>query len=361
MERSYDAFVSFADSDRELALKLKALFKVAGLEAYVATQDLAEAGEPRWRREITTAIRSSAVFVPIYTRRSLDRRWVMYELGVADCAAKKVFATKTAAVTFGEIRDLPGVDEPFVYEIGTPAGLSNLLLNVAQQSGRDRKKLEGLVHNVVNTSQEAESVLRAARTRWIFVAGSRPSNSPTFQRLRSMKDAGATPEIVLEQISAELTTALLTGGFHASACPQVPHVGVASARAATTWRTHGGIDVERFRIRGMYPIDRTLRATIQEDSQKRLMQRLIEEYRQSYLCDVEAMIVLGGNEGTEEETIAALNLGVRVICVPQIGGTGERMAPRTSDYGREPLKPEHNVWKPECAEAIVRLLDKASL
>lgn len=356
MQSSHDVFVSFADSDREIAIKLRELFRIVNLSAYVAPVDLPRVGEPRWRTEIAKAIKDSAVFLPVFTKRSVNRRWVMYELGVADCAGKKVFATRTANISCEEIQSLPGVIDPWVYDLSQKQALCDVLLNVAVEAGRSREQIQKLVETMVERAPEAESVMKAARTRWVFIAGSRPRESPTFSSLRSDTDSGASPEKVLEQISRELSLALLRSGFSVSACPEVPHVGVAAAQAVTSWLTLEGGDVERFRIRGMYPIDRTLRDTVREERHRSLIQRMIDEYRQSYLPDVEAMIVLGGNEGTEEEINAGIRLGVKIFCIPQIGGTAERMYNKLGAWMQPPLHPQTTVWRSDCAEAIVKAL-----
>lgn len=288
----YGAFISFADPDRGLALSLYGLLNECGLRSYVSPENLPKAGEPDWRAQICRAIKTSSAFVPILTRSALNRRWVMYEWGVADCASVPVLGARTATASHDEIKKLPGLVDLFVYSLETEKDLADLVLAVAKHAGQDPERIQNLVRHGIKGSSHTKAILAAARTRWVFIAGSPPVNDSDFDLLRFNDDPGASPDQVLRRIAADIATALLHANFYLSACSEVPCVGQAVAEAFSGWASRAE-QWDRFRLRGMYPLDRKWRTLSAGTAASDMVAGIIHEYRLSYLRDVEALVVVG--------------------------------------------------------------------
>jgi hypothetical protein len=358
--RRGQAFISFADPDRHIAVALGRLLDECGLKAYVAPEDLPKAGEPNWRSEICKAIKSSTAFVPILTKGAIVRRWVMYEWGVADCAGLPVLGARTATASHDDIRRLPGLVDLFVYSLEAEADLVNLILAIGQHSGLDLRQIENLVRNGIAASVHARTILAAARTRWVFIAGSPPQERTQFERLRLADDPAASPEDALKRIAADIAKALLAADFHLSACSETPCVGQAVTQAFSEWAGRAE-HWDRFRLRGMYPLDRNWRTINAGVAANEMVSGIIHEYRRSYLQDVEALIIVGGNQGTEEEVRAALELEIPVFCVPIAGGVAARLWTELGGLANLPIESSAQTWRTEMADAVVKAVMAAGV
>ncbi len=135
--KRFAAFISFAEPDKELAELIRDLFYSIDTPVYTAPSELPEAGTPEWRQAIIRAIRESSAFVPIYTRHSLRRPWVLYESGVADAFKLPRFPALVSSISKQGIADLPSRDA-FIYDLWNDESIANLLTNVTLQQGGER-------------------------------------------------------------------------------------------------------------------------------------------------------------------------------------------------------------------------------
>jgi len=325
-KRKYVTFLSFADPDRELARLLSQLFAQTSAYVYFAPDDLPKAGTPEWRKEIISAIKQSSSFLPIYTRHSLRRPWVLYESGVADSVGLHRFPARVSSVSPVDIDYLPTHDA-FYYDLSDTGSLAQLVVNVCSRAGGDRDTLSGRVER--EFSEHAETVKRIremAKTRWVFIAGntakgaSEPGSGVTWYSTQSDYEAR------LRDVVEMLTETLLESGFSIAACPQVHAVGRHVTRKALDCLASKHYDQPvEFKIGGIHPIDREAREIQLTDSAKKKWLEHILAFRITYLSDQEWLLVVGGNEGTGEEFAAAQRCGLKVFAVPCFGGTGRQI------------------------------------
>lgn len=333
--RKYSAFLSFADPDRPLAGALHSLFKKLGEDTYFAPKDLPKAGTSKWREAILDGIRASHCFVPIYTRHSLDRRWVLYESGAAGYAGFEVYPALVSGVSYKDLYDVPGPDTQ-VFDISEREGLTQLAIKVCQsRTGDSWESLERKVRPTITQSRYAVRILSYARARSVFIAGNVPRGDfwkTTGMTCYNTRKGYATR---LKKFVDKLTVGLLQAGFNLVSCPTVGPVGGIVEREATGWLVENSTvgDWSRFQIDGMYPIDRDTR---ESGAPGKILEHLrlhLMEYRKRYLRNQEWLIVIGGSEGTTEEYEAARELGtVRTFAVPCFGGAAGRIC-RKRDVG----------------------------
>lgn len=337
--KKYAAFLSFAYPDKDLVDYLRSLFQQLNKQVFYSPQSLQESlkAKPKgWRRKIIDAVRDSACFVPIYTRHSLRREWVLYESGVADAFRKQRFPARSASVSPTEIEDLPGPGD-FVYDLSDKDQLAQLITNVCEQDGDDRGTVQPKVFNVVHNSPLAEAVCKLARTRWVFVAGNYPDNAAQPSSGINWFTNRADYLERLKRFCEMLTESLLEGGFSVCACPQVDSVGMhVTAKAVAYLDDTDHPPHVDFAIGGIYPIDRDARNRALSETARRKWHNHIMEFRKSYLSKQEWLVLIGGNEGTREEHDAAKKAKVKVIAIPCFGGMAASLHAKTTDSGREP-------------------------
>lgn len=362
-DEKFAAFLSFADTDRALVAELRELFSDVDLKTYFAPDNLPKGGTPAWKDAILNSIRNSSCFVPILTRNSISRPWVLYECGAADILRIPNYPGRVAGITKADIAKVPGPDA-FVYDLYELGSLTNLVLTVFRtvRGGQITKENEELVKLRVESSPHTRAIMSKARIRWIFIAGSLPKVPGHIDRMTVENRPDLHGQEVLVHITEEITQSLLDAGFSISSCSEVPVVGSVVARQVTRWMCDKGpSEIERYRIGGLYPIDRQTRERDLSPRERKLWTELFMEFRKSYLRNHEWLIVLGGNEGTEEEVEAANDLGsVRVCTVPAIGGTGLKVWEEQATGIRGPFSLEMTKWKTCYRDELVKYLQSES-
>jgi len=338
-KKKYVAFLSFAHPDKELVTCLRNLFRQLNKDAFFSPQSLQELPKTKtkeWRRKIIDAVRDSVCFVPIYTRHSLRREWVLYESGAADAYKKQRFPARSASVSPSEIEDLPSPSD-FVYDLSDKNQLAQLITNVCVHDGDDEGMIRPRVHNLVLTSPLADELCKLARTRWVFVAGNYPDNAALPTSGINWFTNRADYLERLKRFCGMLTEALLERGFSICACPQVDAVGmhVTAQAVAHLDNIHHPSHVE-FAIGGIYPIDREARKTELSETARRKWRDHIMEFRKSYLANQEWLILIGGNEGTKEEHDAAKETKVKVMTIPCFGGMAASLHAKATDSVKGP-------------------------
>ena len=315
-------FLSFADPDRELARELSQLFALVKEYAYFATEDLGRAGTPEWRKEIIRQIKKSHSFLPIYTRHSIGRPWVLYESGVADSVGLKRFAARVSNVLPAEIDYLPG-GSVLYFDLSTEEGIVALVTSVCKQKGGDKSEIAARVRRECQDNADlVKRIVAMAKTRWAFIAGNTPRGIEQPGSGVQWYTTEADYKVRLKDFSESLTEALLSNGFSIAACPQVRSVGMhVTHKALSCLDTKDYSDPVEFRISGIFPIDREARELALSETAKKKWLDHILSFRKTYLVDQEWLILIGGNEGTLEEFEAASQCGVKTFAVPCFGGT----------------------------------------
>lgn len=326
-DKEYAAFLSFADPDKELAECLRNLLSELGKKVFFAPVDLPKPGNPQWGTDIINRMRKSASFVPIYTRNSLNRPWVLYESGLADALEVPCFPAYVSSISPSEIGYSPGLSgSAYYYGLSNPKLLSRLMVSICVAHGDAENSLRVRSDSLVQTSSLARRVMELSRARWVFVAGNYPNNAID-------EDSGiawfTTREKYLQRMqgfAGEITQVLLEKGFSVAACPQVASLGMHVIEQAVGFLdTVVGAPHVDYAINGIYPIDREAREGMLSDAAKKRWRDHIMDFRKSYLADKEWLILLGGNEGTAEEYSAAKQAGVKVMPIPCFGGFSQEV------------------------------------
>lgn len=326
MKKTNTAFLSFADPDRDLAKTLSQMFSLANEYAYFAPDELGKAGTPEWRKEILAQIKKSHSFVPIYTRHSVRRPWVLYESGVADSVGLKRFPARVSSVSPSDIDYLPG-GPVLCFDLSTEDGVVDLITNACVQKGGERS--EALVR-VRKACRQNEAVVNRimvlARTRWVFIAGNVPRGTSRLDSEVKWYTTQADYEMRLKDLCELLAEFLLRSGFSVAACPQVRPVGMhVTRKVLSCLDSQEYQDPVGFKIAGIYPIDREARELAFSEKAKRKWLDHILAFRGTYLADQEWIVLIGGSEGTREEYEAATSYGVKTYAVPCFGGTAMRV------------------------------------
>jgi len=335
----YAAFISYAKQDAEFASSLKLVIEetVLGAKVFVAKDEL-PIRSPEFQREIVHAIRDSQTMVPILTRTSLARPWLIYERGVAAAYGVPVFALRGAGLCRADVRKtLPGpdwLDQP----LDAIESLSNLCQNVYklhnERAELNELERRGIEQNVC-ASKHAAAIVAKAKVRWVFIAGSTPTGRPTE---------------MIEQAVTDVADALFKAGFSLMFCPQVPQVG---ERVMQYVSDHPEF-ARRVAFGGMWPMRVVQAIPDRLDAIWRNEWKKIQlGYRTSYLRHCEWLVIVGGGRGTEEEVEAALACNVKVCAIPDFGGYASA-AGRTSSAIR--VAPLSLTWGPEAAGRIVDVI-----
>lgn len=339
--KRYTAFISYAHADVKLAEYLKSLFTFMGHQAYFAPVALKEDAGEEFSSKVVEGISQSHCIVPIYTRNSLDRRWVMYELGVADAIGLPRFPVRVAQVS-PEEANLPGKDVQ-IFKLFNRDDLIDLFTNaicLRDNPTGDRYlkvQIKESVTGWLATRSETDKIIKMAETRWIFIAGSLPE----ILRLGDTEQAGRIKTELdfnkrVGDFLSKMTVSLLEAGFSLTSCPQVQNVGKIVTGEAIAWTSQCREKTNRYRIGGIYPIDRDLRQLDIDDVFKAVWKEHLLEFRKRYMESHEWLIIIGGNEGTHEEYLAAREMHVNVFPLPCFGGIGQYLWNKYSDLRRPP-------------------------
>lgn len=342
-ERRHSAFISYASPDEQLAEAVYDLLKLLDLDPFFAKRSLQRVGGDEWRKQVIDGISSSATFLPIFTRDSVDRPWVLFESGVAEAFKVPRLPVRTSAVDMPDIQSI-GKDVT-VYDISDETSLFNLLAVIYSRTRKVsyQSALHKIKRFIVPETRERiklDRVLDLSKDRWIFIAGNKPSFDHIGE-IRWIDDESKTQEYRYQQIkekmsffSRDLSLALFGAGFRLMSCPQVELVGRQVAFSYLDHINSNNLENSIYRIGGLYPIDRDLRAENESTAdylegykEGNLGERLNTEwkdhlidFRRSYLAEMEWLILLGGSVGTTEEYIASKSLKIKICPIPFFGG-----------------------------------------
>lgn len=340
-KKKFTAFISYANADKELAENIKSLFNFMGHEVYFAPIALREEAGAEWRSKVIKGIQESQCIIPIYTRNSIHRPWVLYELGVADAFALPKFPARVSEIS-PEETNVPGKDVQIfkLFDLGDLIDLFTNAISLPEKQSGDtarKMKVKANVKQWLASRRETKSIIDKARTRWVFVAGSLPQNL-------GMEDKDQTTIINTEAdfnkkvlgFLSMLTEKLFEGGFSVASCPQVQTVGRIVTAEAISWITKNNQQTNRYRIGGIYPIDRDLRKLDIDENYKSIWKSHLLEFRKMYMQEQEWLLIVGGNEGTNEEYSAAKEMNIKVFPFPCFGGMGFQLWQRNEDLRRPP-------------------------
>ena len=365
-KKKHAAFLSFADPDRDLVKELHELFSNIGFSTYFAPRRLGETGSPEWRQEIIKGIRTSHCFIPVYTRHSIGRPWVLYESGVADAVRLRRYPARVSSVSISDLEYLPA-QGALVYDLFDKEGLTNLLVNACLAMKTEAKGvLRARVKEIMREYPDSvKRIINLSKERWVFIAGNSPTDMKKLKSQLLWCTSKSQYSRRLKKFATTVTRTLLEKGFSISACPQVSHVGRPAIDAAVDWlaEPHGNEHVD-YRISGIHPLDRDARESNLSSVAKGHWLDHILSFRRSYLEDQEWMLLVGGNRGTLDEYEAAKACGVKIFGVPCFGGTALDVWKTEATDADDPCvkcRQKDGKCEKECIEDIVSFIKKKNV
>lgn len=332
MPKRFRAFLSFANPDKALAEAMYHLFHLLGHRTFYAPIELpgVEIGSAEWRSSIVQAIKDSDVFIPIYSRRSVHRTWVIYESAVADSNDIPRVPVKTSSIATSAIEDLPSRRD-FIFDLSDEGQLRKLFEQVCGRavsttgSACDHAVAVALTKERLSSEDGnalVKKILTLSRSRWVFVAGNTPSNEarlreevPWFTTLDAYKDN-------LRKFVESLTEKLVKEQFSIMACPPVESVGLHVVnRAAELHARQGSDKTFDYEIGGIYPFNTDLSNIRLSTHALTRWKKHTLAFRRMYLASQEWLVLIGGNQGTRDEFEAAKDCDTKIFPVPCFGGT----------------------------------------
>lgn len=364
--KKYTAFLSFADPDRDLAESLHTLFLHLDHQTYFAPRVLLKTGSPEWRSEIIKGVHSSCCFVPILTRHSIQRPWVLYESGIADSFNLKRYPARVSSVSISDIEYLPSPGV-LVFDLFVKESLIQFVASVCM-SRRDqtRPDVTARVREAVMSAPDlVKKIINLSKTRWVFIAGNSPNVEKQLRAQVPWFTSKPLYEARLKDFVTILTETLLDNGFSISACPQVPSVGLNVINTAAHYiASRSYTEPLDYRISGIYPIDRDTRASNLSEMAKKQWLSHIMVFRQSYLQDQEWLILIGGNAGTREEYLAAKQCKVKIVPIPCFGGSAQALWDQEVPDKKNPCKScttKDGSCGKKCIDDIIRFIKEKAL
>jgi hypothetical protein len=355
--KKYAVFLSYATPNRELAQHINELFQDVKESVYYAPESLRNVpGSEQWRRHVIQGMKDSSTFVPIYTRQSIKRPWVLFESGAAEALGLKRFPVRTAGVSMEEIE--PMGKDVTVYNLFEERSLKNLVINVknAHRPHEDRSKIRDSVDRAMKKNSHKDAILRASKARWVFIAGNMPSKEMVSDELRWWESEDEFRN-KLRNFVRDLTHSLLKAGFNLASCPQVPDVGQIVSTSYHDYQQKYPKETPHYRIGGLYPIDRYTRDHMDLDSEIQSQWELyLSEFKKSYLAGVEWLILIGGGTGTFREFNAACDLATKIVPVPFFGGTAYNLWKEIQEKSESPYAKWECGQSPQAASLIVEYM-----
>lgn len=337
--KAHDVFISYAEPDSKLAKLLHDLFEDLGISAYFAPEELRTTPHD-WEKGLTHGgLKQCAFFVPIFSKHSIDRKWVLFEAGAAMSLGMKVFATRTEGITREEVQQFPGAHRLQQFSLYDRGDIKVLFQQIGElKYGKDKTSLDDFTRRVNALFNETKpssvhanwlnELVCQARKRWVFIAGN------TSQTLMSPAKQVADE---FHDFVRELTIRLFQAGYHLSACPQVTPVGrVVFDTAEELIASHSFCDVNGcevdYEIAGIYPVDEQLRKSpiLNKDLEDQWKRHLMK-FRRSYLENKDWLVIIGGNAGTMDEFQAVKDINkdrshsIKTCVVSYFGGTGKEL------------------------------------
>jgi hypothetical protein len=334
-------FISYSTDDIDLVNKLCKLFRGIHIKTWQASVDLFRGDGKAWKKDVIKGIKNSQAIIPIYTRNSINRPWVLYELGAADVRDLPKYPVRTSEISIEEIkRFIPG-EEVQVYNLFDREALTELFTNIiclqfgstVNETNKDTARK--LVIQYLKDNLIADEIINKATTRWIFIAGNIPriSSSETTNTIKSISENEFNTKV--PQLLSTLTEQLLEADFSIMTCPHVKSVGQIVTQKTLSWIGRKKKPL-RFQLGGIYPVDEVLRNLNIDPSYKSIFQDRLKDFRKGYMQNQEWLLIIGGNEGTQDEYEAAVEKNIMIMPLPCFGGIGAQLYQQYENLRRLP-------------------------
>lgn len=328
-EKRMKMFISHSQRDKEVASMFQKVFEEFGeywmpqtdVEVFLSSNFSTDQRKTdQWKANFEKNIEDSSVFVVLVSPKSLNSRWVQYETGYV--------SAKNAS------REISGEKKIDIYQIGIEgvAPESCLLNDTYMQSIEGYESIIKLCTTIFNVSKELaigwykgnrqniENLLMHCTERCVYFVGSEP---------KAKTGKGEWNSGFTEDFLKRLTSELLEPKdeelkkqkrqFKVASFPSVEEVGKKVFIAAIA-SNHA----DKYEVAGLYGFDKKPQDKDLKELDEKTWKETLNKYRELYLKNKSSMIVIGGNEHTEDEYEVAKKLGhIEVFPIPCMGGFGE--------------------------------------
>lgn len=313
--KEYSVFISFATSDAVLAQHLFGLFQDLRETAYFAVENLeTTSGGEEWRNNVINGLKSSQCFLPIYTPRSVNRKWVVFETGMAEAYGLKKFPSRSASLSISEIDYLSTSVQ--VYNLFDKKSLLNLVTSICRV--RQPKANKESIKKLFDQSSHVEAIIELSKRRWAFVAGSALGQQELMRNPLRWADSLDDYQEAIVRFVRKLSLKFLEHGYDVMSSPQVKHVGNIVSAAYISYKANYPNTDREYKIGGLHSI-----TTSEDKYVDANWAEYIHGFRVNYLSDVEFVVFIGGGLGTEEEYEAAKSLDKKCFFIPFFGGSAK--------------------------------------
>jgi len=347
-----DVFISHSTADGYLSKAISQFIEEElNLSVYLAEESLGQVSSD-WRKELIEKIKACKCFIPIITKNSLNRPWVMFESGAAAIQEKPFFVLTTSKETQVDLMGYPKGND-FNYDISTKKIFKKFINALYYEfNGKD------IPRNFLQYLEDRDifkEILKSASQRRIFIGGSFPDTE-----YKHAIKTGQTQKKGLQLIIEQITTELLKRGYKIASCPDVRYVGKMVAETVLDWcQENNKRWQDHYEISGdiFY-----LRDDLDDADGDKLRQMILDGFkasRREYLKSQDVILFIGGNNRTFIEYEVAQELdNIKICAIPFFGGTSLKIFEEQKDKERPPVRKSEPKWKNEILQGIIDFIDK---
>ncbi len=299
VEKLYELFSLFINDNNLDHEKYSIFYAAKGLKSIP--------GSKSWKNDIINNMKNSTHCVVLFSRNSIENKWVNYELGLATAFEITIIpicvdgVKNYSNIILNEQQIIPISDYDNVYNV-----MSSLFPKDIVNQWLVKRERSELIRNL-NT---------LAKERCVYIVGSKPKDD-------NLKEDW---ENTTSEYIREFANKLLKTGFKLASFPSVQNVGAIVAECAVEY------DIARYEIAGLYDFDRVINRA---NNLYNNWNYIIEEFRNIYLQNKEYMIIVAGGENTEQEYKVAKKIKtLTIIPLPCFGGFGEKLYNNLKDEGK---------------------------
>ena len=334
--KKYDIFFCHPSGDRRKATLIVAFLKRIIREAlgdkysiFYSPEDLKKDRESKaaWRAGINKALKHCKCMIIYYTPNALNSKWMNYEIGAMASRSKTLIPITTGAVDLSKAV----VNDNTLINIATDdiETLEDWVVKIVEE-------LNPLKRNSSNLSQEKSLSPEKSEKRCINNWFSNPNNLKVITdfvskiRTQTIYIIGSKPRENNDNwnnsLVSDLSKGLLEREFNLASSPSVKEVGYIVAKECLATPT-------RYTIAGLHRFESDLIKTSEISDES--ITKSIKMFRQRYLSDIDAIIVIGGKQNTMAE-INATDERIQFFYLPCMGGVGEKLYNKFSALGKIP-------------------------
>lgn len=321
-------FISHSQRDEKVAKRFKKVFVDFGkdwmpnstnADVFLSSDiSIEQRKTDRWRENFEKNLEESSVFVILVSPKSLNSRWVQYEIGYV--SAKNASRTSDEKIRIYPI-GIEGVPEErfilsdtYVKKVVDHESIIKICSDIFEVSPVLARGWYKINRQVV------EDLLVHCIERCVYFVGSVPkdvsdSDTKAWESFAGNFLKKLTNELLAPQ-NEELKRLKLR--FKVASFPSVDGVG------KNVFITAIPDHADKYEVAGLYGFDKKPDDSELKKLDENTWKETLNEYRKLYLRNKSSMIVLGGNIHTKDEYEVAQQLGhIEIFNIPCMGGFGK--------------------------------------